>query len=382
MPRGTEIPVTGSVLRWAIRDSGYDVDQVAERLGVSASDVESWTSEETRPRLTQFRRLAAMLKRPSAFFLLPKIPDLPKTVVTFRHPPGAERRSLTPQERQRIREAQRLQRGLSWMLKELGWSAPDIPKADVRRTPEEIAQTIRTRLGIDPSAQVGWRNAYEALQVWRDALERSGVVVLLLSLGARSTRGFSLHDKYAPVIAANTHWNAAARIFTLLHEYGHLITRTDSICLEGTAPKGDRVERWCERFAAAVLLPWDMVQSLLTTRGWSPGHEVSDLDDVSWLANKLSVSLRATALRLIEHKAADWSLYHSIPPTSDEKRPGGGGGGRPRPQVRLDEYGLRTAQVLVRAMQEDIVSRTDVLGFLDVANSDLPTIQAITESWP
>src|SRR3954447_3556788 len=87
----------------------------------------------------------------------------------------------------------------------------------------------------------------------------SGVVVFLFQLGADNCRGFSLWHDRAPVIAINTTWNDEARTFTLFHEVGHLVTRTNSACTSAPASAvtgaWDPAERWCERFAAAALVP-------------------------------------------------------------------------------------------------------------------------------
>ena len=76
-------------------------------------------------------------------------------------------------------------------------------------------------------------------------------------------------------------------------------------------------------------------------------------------------------LRLIDHDVARWELYRQIPRHLEQKRGGGGGEGRRRLQIRLDEYGDRVAEVFAKSLREEIMSRTDVLSYLDVADSDL-----------
>src|SRR5207344_1041034 len=97
--------------------------------------------------------------------------------------------------------------------------------------------------------------------------ESKGILAFQFPMGSDSCRGFSLWDETAPAVAVNTAWNPAARSFTLLHELGHLVTRTSSACLEGWGRRreneGDQHERWCESFAASVLAPWDQVERFL-----------------------------------------------------------------------------------------------------------------------
>ena len=242
------------------------------------------------------------------------------------------------------------------------------------------ALELRQIIGIAPADQLAWKNEPTALREWRRALETLGVAVLLLPMGSDSARGFSFWDDLVPVIAVNTHWNPTARIFTIFHELGHLISRTSSVCQDWRVQRhkehDDPVERWCERFSAAFLLPWPEVSRFLSTKhGWHEGREVHDLSIASALARKFKVSLRAAVLRLINHGAARWSLFASIPKSSDAKVSGGGGGGRTRAQARADEYGRRTATILMEGMQRDILSRDDVLGYLNIGDSELSTFE-------
>jgi Zn-dependent peptidase ImmA (M78 family) len=202
------------------------------------------------------------------------------------------------------------------------------------------------------------------------------VIVLLLPMGSSSARGVSLWNEYAPLIAVNTHWNAAARTFTLFHEYAHLLTRTNSACTGHVTARirqgEDSLERWCEEFAAEFLAPWTRVRDCLVhDYDWRQGQTIDDLSLVKRLATKFHISLRAMTIKLIDHEVASWELYRQILPQVDDKRGGGGGEGRRRLQIRIDEYGERTAQVLLKGLERDVLSRTDVLGYLDIADSDL-----------
>jgi Zn-dependent peptidase ImmA (M78 family) len=216
--------------------------------------------------------------------------------------------------------------------------------------------------------QKRWATATIAFDEWRSALERAGHLVFLFSLGKDSCRGFSLWDDFAPVVAVNTAWNEPARIFTLFHEMGHLITRTSSACVESvrTSSKTDPVERWCERFAAHVLMPTRDLEAALQRYGWSANAHITDLSVASRVASRYKVSLRAAVIRLIELRAATWSLYDAIPPISDDKRNGGGGGGRNRTQIREDQFGERATSILVNAVERELLDRSQAVEFLDI----------------
>lgn len=371
MSRATEVPITPSVLTWAISESGYTREEIANAIDVPVEILKQWEGNAARPTLTQTRRLAAKLHRPFAAFLLPNPPARPPVAVQFRHPIDYQRDDLNPKERIHLRRAARLQEVLSWIAKEIGTSLPQTPSASLRDDPISVANRARQVLKIPTSRQITWPSSSAAFDEWRAALESAGHIVFLFSIGSESCRGFSIWNDQAPVIAVNTAWNEEARIYTLFHELGHLITRTSSACVESVrrAARTDPVERWCERFAADFLMPSTDVDAMLRQAGWQRGAQVSHLRVASAIARRFKVSLRASVIRLIELGAATWALYDQIPPVSDTKQRGGGGGGRIRSQIREDQFGDRTTALLVTAVDKEILSRWQAVEYLDIPDT-------------
>lgn len=382
MPPGNAVPTTPAVVRWAVDESGYTFRALAQAIGVSEATLEGWTTGQISPRLTELRALAERLNRPVATFLLPAPPRSSAPNVQFRSVPKSERRPLYPGERVRLREAARLQSILSWINRELQRRSVPLPRLRTTADPKRAASDTRDRLGITAEAQQSWRSPAAALQAWRSAIEDSGVFVLMLPLGEELCRGFSLWDENAPLIAVNTSWNAEARIFTLFHEYAHLLTRTPSACVEGpgrrTIANDDPEERWCERFASAVIIPPDALRRHLMSRGWT-GDRISELAEVRKIAAAFKASLRATALSLIDLGAARRELYSSLPPIPDRSAVGGEGVGRVRAQIKRDQYGNRAFDMFAEALRQDLVSGGDVLDYLDIPPSTLTRSGSSTE---
>ena len=375
MTRAIEVPVTPSVMRWAIEESGYAPEQVADAAGVNFSELERWLCGQGKPTLTSVRKLATKLHRPLATFLLPEPPERDRLQVEFRHA-GDSPRKLNPAERRSLRRARRLQEVLSWLAKELSIEPKRATAATTNDDAEVVAAKIRELIGVPTSRQKGWDTLSEAFDEWRKALERTGYLVFLTSAGKESVNGFSLWDAEAPVVAVNTARNEASRVFTLFHELGHLVTRTSSACLEAVRTKSrtDPVERWCERFAAELLMPAKDVRDSLRSYGLRPGQSITSLKQAEQVARTYKVSLRAAVIRLIEIGSSDWSLYDQIPPLSDGKRPGGGGGGRDRAQIKEDQVGDRTTSMLMAAVDRDLLSRSQVVSLLDIPDAKFETL--------
>jgi hypothetical protein len=194
--------------------------------------LEQWASSGThKPNLTQARKLANKLHRPPAAFLLPAPPESRPLPVKFRHPVGDER-DLNPSERRHLRRAARFQEVLSWLASELQAGRAKTRLASLNDNPASVASTARNVLQVSTAEQKRWATPAVAFDEWRAALERTGHLVFLFSLGEDSCRGLSLWDDFAPIVAVNTAWSESARIFTLFDEIAHLITRTSSPCVE------------------------------------------------------------------------------------------------------------------------------------------------------
>jgi Zn-dependent peptidase ImmA (M78 family)/transcriptional regulator with XRE-family HTH domain len=373
----TKIPITKSVLAWAYRTSGLTLEALAERVGVGPQLIADWLNGSELPTKSEFHKLATALHRQAAVFFLPEPPQSFGHVPQFRHPPEITRESLNDLEHESLREAKRLQRAASWSLRELKNAPVTLDRISFSSNIEGAAAQVRAKLGISVEDQIGWANTSHAFHEWRACLESLGFLVLTFVMGRDSCRGFSTWDDYAPVIAINTTgWNTASRIFTLFHEYSHLATRTDSFCMQGFLRKpgkpNDETEKWCEEFAAAVLLPWDAVTRLLKERfGWKLDQKIDDLAQAAYVANKLKVSLRATVLRLIGKNVATWDLYNEISPASDLPSGGGGGGGRDRKKIAEDSLGRRTIGVIIEAVNQDLMTRSEALSYLDIPFRDL-----------
>jgi transcriptional regulator with XRE-family HTH domain len=277
--RKLEVPITPAVLDWAIVESGLSVLEIATGVGVDEGDVHNWLSGDAKPGVTELRRLAKALHRQLAVFLLPSPPASLRLHVQFRHPIGAQRaRELTADERRFLRRAKRLQDAQEWLVSELDRELPDMTQVSIREAAVSIATAWRERLGVSVATQLTWRSASVAFDAWRAAVEASGVTVAQFSMGSESCRGFSLWDDVSPLIAVYTAWTDEARSFTLFHEFGHLLTRTDSACASApvTANAGDSIERWCEEFAAGVLIPAEALATVsrvhaLSVLAFSPG---------------------------------------------------------------------------------------------------------------
>jgi Zn-dependent peptidase ImmA (M78 family)/transcriptional regulator with XRE-family HTH domain len=379
-----DVPINGAVLQWAREEAGLSTNALAEQLKVDVGTLASWERNEAMPSKGQFTKLVERLRRPSAVFFLPVPPQTAALPTSFRRAPGLNGHDLVADELKNIRRARRLQEIVEWVQRDAGQPPIEFPRANPSDSPATSGSAFREFLGLTIEEQLGWKTANEAGREWRRRLEGVGVIVLQMSMGKASIRGFSAWSDRAPVVALNTAYHPTARIFTLLHEAAHLATRTDSACFDFVAPasQDNRLERWCEQFAASALLPGADVRRFVVA-AVGEGHPVTDVDVVRSLANRFKSSSRAMSLRLQELGLAPSTLYASVAQAlsaHDWNDAGGGGGGQPRVEKRLGELGPRAVDILIAASERGRLHQRDLADHLRLTSGQVDDLRSMLRS--
>ena len=187
-----------------------------------------------------------------------------------------------------------------------------IGRAHLSDDPETVATETREKIGIDVQTQFAWEKDDDAFKEWRKALERLGVLVFQLPLPVEETRGFSLPEDTLPAIVLNEKDHIRARIFSLFHEYGHLLLDTSGICNwenhNGSPEINGSVEKFCNHFSGAFLVPKDallnhrLVESRTNTSYWPDEY-------LRGIAKDFKVSREVILRRLVTFNLASWNFY-------------------------------------------------------------------------
>jgi Zn-dependent peptidase ImmA (M78 family) len=364
-------PVNPDVLTWALKQAGVTRGELALTLSVPDDLVDEWLSGEDAPSTTQLRGIAKLLRRPTSFFFLPRVPQQPAVEAAFRHPWGKKgARTLTSEEVAELRSAQRRQKIAKWAFDSVDESTPpSLPNRSP--SPEKTAHDVQQWLRWDVKWQVSASSKGAATKLLRRALEDHGILVLQVAMDEKACRGFSIYDAEVPVIAFNGSQFPAARTFTLLHELGHLLAHEQAVC--GSPEPAE--ERWCDMFAAAFLLP---KQHLLAYLDFKKVDRVEsdNVDIVRLIAQRYKASFLCVALRLIDLGKADWALYEKVRnnPLEIEK---GGFGGEPQttPVRRIREYGTTYTRLVLAARDKGSLADIDARKYLNVDGKNLADLR-------
>jgi Zn-dependent peptidase ImmA (M78 family) len=255
--------VEPAVLRWARETAGLTTIAAARKINVPDGRVEQWEAGEARPTIAQLRKAATVYNRALGVFFLPAPPADFDTLRDFRRHVGAETGEWSPGLHAEYRRAHR-QRDNALELFELEDSEPPTDwRLSFTGDDEELAAYARRKLlRLSFLELPSGGTPYDHLNVWGSGLEQAGVLVMATSRGQVSPqemRAFSLYFDQLPVIMVNGADSPRGRLFSLLHEYAHLLLHTNGLCdvtadLRATSPER-QLEARCNGIAAAILMP-------------------------------------------------------------------------------------------------------------------------------
>ncbi len=297
-----KVSIAPDVFRWLCGTSGWPANDIAERIEVTEEDVRNWCEGKTKPvlSLTKVEKLSDAFKRPLAAFLLSKPPEVVKSLPDFRKLPGAKG-DFSKETHLAIRKARRLQKVRSELMENLGSDVHiNIKNRTIQDNPETIANDERVDLPVD-MAYISTSTPTKLFQIWRDWFEQKNITILQLKMPVEDARGFSLTDIEPFVIVVNESDTPSAKIFTLFHEYGHILLNESAVCNRDSDETDDKkiksIEYWCNRFAGAFLVPEGFLKKELCIEALRQTTHYSRI--AGTIANRLKISKESALMRLL-----------------------------------------------------------------------------------
>ena len=256
------------LLEWACTRAGLDPDAAAERF----PDLPAWLAGTTHPTLKQLEAFANATHTPLGYLFLPHPPVESIPIPDLRTVGNAHLDHPSVDLLDTLYQCQQRQDWYRNHARALGSNPlPFVGSATLGADIESTAATIRDALGFDLEER-------RRLKTWTDALRRFieqadalGVLVMLNGIVGTNThrpldpdefRGFALADAYAPLVFINGADTKAAQMFTLAHELAHVWLGKSALSDASPAARpSDVVEVWCNKVAAELLAPLDIVKS-------------------------------------------------------------------------------------------------------------------------
>ena len=307
------IPVKSHVLAWARRSYGIDPQELARVVKLKIVDgptIENWEINDSEIPLRVVKKIAKAVKRPLAFFFLDQPPAGQIIPTNFRTLPEEKRVGKTivlPTDAlMAIRRARVAQQIFEQLVDDQEDNASLVLRINTDIEPELEAHRIRQELSLDFSQQRGVLDSRLMLKLWIKIIEGQGIVVQRDNVKIRTGfRGFCLLGSRGipPIIFLSKDGSLNAQIFTLIHEYCHLLSQRsglkidqDSIIFESDSKS---IERYCNRFAAEFLVPKTDLLTQRVIQGIYDGAPAS-YSGLQELARHFGVSKEVILIRMKE----------------------------------------------------------------------------------
>jgi Zn-dependent peptidase ImmA (M78 family) len=371
------VPINKEVLVWARKQRGLSAEDAAKRLNMPVGDLLELEGGARPPTLGVLERIASGYRLPLVTLLMPApLPEADRAAFQdFRAFEGHPAGKLAPETVLAIEEAY-TDLELMGDLKEAApqlFGVPLVPPYTLSDDPVSVAASERERLAVTTAAQFAWSNDREAFLRWRELAEAQGVFVYQMKLGGDDTRGFAMwDDREIPVAVIDaTESGYPAKIFTLWHEYAHLLLRTGGISNQN---RKNSVERFCNVFAAHFLMPMSEFRqeaSLVAprSRAWKDS-------DVTRLANRFRVSKSAVAIHLEAARLVPDGFYGRMRALWQSRPLPSSKGRATHPEKIANRLGGRHISLVMDALRQGVLNKIDAREYLDVRPDHFEAVEA------
>lgn len=376
----SSFPLNPAIIPWALQRLRLSRADFAHKLGTSENVVEAWEHGEKKPTGKQAQEIADRLFIPLGYLALNELPDISLDAVDFRTQ-GNHRLEEPSQELwATYNNAAYRQEWYKEYAIENEYEPCDFVGSLSMKTPVvEAASRIRDILQLaeeDLSSYKTWNNYYNGLIHAME--ETAGVMVMRNSmvgnnshrpLSVEEFRGFAIADSIAPLIFINTRDSRNAQLFTLIHEFVHLLIGHGGISGNDLLEKAsNKVERYCNQVAAEFLVPENSLRE-----NWP--DEIRDVEElyqvIKRLGKRFHVSdmvmiIRCRYLDLISELVAS-RLWEKELAAIRKAKENSGGHGDPY-KTMLDRISPLFARTIIYQAEADEIQLGEAYDLLNVKN--------------
>jgi Zn-dependent peptidase ImmA (M78 family)/DNA-binding CsgD family transcriptional regulator len=371
-----DVEVEPSVLQWAVETSGWTPTEIAKRLKISPGTFQNWFTGNIHPTIKQLEEFSKTVKRPLAAFFLsapPKEPALPKD---YRLLPGKEGK-FDKKTILAIRRARRLQN----ISKELAENLNITIRTSVKYVKQsddskEIADCYRKDFGFTEEFQKKkLKTPHEVFNFLRDAIEHKNILVFQNPMLLEDARGFALVNNIPEVVVANSTDEIEPRIFTLMHEFGHVLLHESGVSMPERTLFANRVgpvEKWCNDFAAGFLLPKSIAKSEFTNYK----KNLTEQSTLNKLSRQYKVSKAMLLYNMYKLKYISQKEYEAVQKRYkfDKIKKLSAGFGESADKRCIRERGQKFVSLVASNFEQGLITRSDALDYLSIKSKNFDKI--------
>lgn len=372
------VQVNPGVLKWAREASGLPLSTAAKKASVKVTALEAWEEGKESPSFSQLKKLSQVYKRPTALFFVEEVPQPEKPPQDFRVIHEAEEALLSPKALLELRKAKQRRLVALDVAASVGEPIQEFTmQATMNDSPEKLADQVRGNFGIDDKTVERFVSDYSAFNFWKSCVEQTGVLIFQGGFNLKDDcRAVSIYEAQFPIILLNSKDSVYGRIFSLMHEFCHLLLRHGGMCDMEVTGKVDPAEVFCNAFAAACLVPKAQflneseIQQNRSTSTWSEKSLRS-------LSTKYRVSMEVIVRRLLTLKLTTTDFYQAFRKEMQSKKPKAKSKAIVTPDVKaLSANGQRFTRLILHGYDSGAITVSDVSDYLGVNLNNVRKIRS------
>lgn len=264
--KGNRLKVNGTILEWAVRRAGKTIeDYCAENR-----DFRRWLDGSKLPTFRQAEDFARRLRVPFGYLFLDNPPQESMPIPFFRR---SNSDLSDVNVRDLVMETADRQTWLSTYLASIGSDRVSVVGSFLEETDERtLVRAMHDSLGLAEGWNQKSASVSDAVSILVESMEDKGIVVTFSGvvglnnsrpIDVADCRGFALVDDYAPFIFVNSRDSKTAQLFTLVHEFAHLLLgHSSGVGGRDSDIESSALERLCDRLAASFLVPEEDFRSV------------------------------------------------------------------------------------------------------------------------
>jgi len=391
--------VKPEIMRWARESGGFSLTEAADGLNKSDETLTDWEQGTASPTIPQLRDMARLYKRPLGVFYLQEVPTGFQVLSDFRRLPGNQPRHFSPELTQEIRIANQRRELARELSEDLGEEVKLFDLSfGLNEDPEVAGQLMCEYLGIsttDMAEYWGDATGRNGFNWWRRRIEDAGVLVFQTTrIASEEASGFAIAYDVLPTVAINRKDAPVRRLFSLVHEFVHLALKRSGVSdldIDAMRPPDDSaIEVFCNRVAAAAIMPKKVFLIDGVVTGHGPGMDWTDTD-IKSLAKRYNASREAILRRLLtfnrtsrefyEAKRAAYAEEFRLQKIKDREAKTQDPIRRNMPQEVLSNFGRPFVEMVIDSYRQDRLTLSEVSGHLGLRTHHVQKLQSKLEAY-
>lgn len=371
--------ISPNIIEWILKN--VHINKLDEKL---IKKIRIWQTGSSAPTYIQLLTISKKLSIPFGYLFLQSPPNEGLDLMNFRTVDSLEFREASPELLDTVQDMEMIQGWMSGYLKREGYE-PREAYSGRSRSKLALAKILRDELKI----QINWyqemKDVAASFRLLRSRIEEAQVLVMVNGIVGANThrplnlqefRAFTLMDEYVPLIFINGVDGGNGRLFSLLHEFAHVILGKQSLYNDYDRHNDvSAIEVLCNAVAAEILAPdanfvieWDK-------------HSAQEPDKIiSKLARHFSCGEMVIARKALDMGKIEPQFYHAYSEMlrkvfiqSKQEKPSGGD--------YYNSMGVRLDKNFLRVLANDVLAgKTRPMDAYRLTNTTMKTFDLVVKA--